>query len=132
VIGLLFQARQLRTSQIQAVRSLHAELIRIGMENPSITTAIESDIDPAEAPKAAHLNLFIMFLQTSYSLKVTSEAAISLQTQRIFAAEFPRSWWAYARDTYRVEASTKREKEFVALVDVKFQEAMQNLEGSSS
>jgi Family of unknown function (DUF6082) len=132
-VGLLLQARQLRAGQLQAARSLHTELIKIGMENPSIAGAIESDFDPADGPKAAYLNLLITSLRTSYQLNVIPKAVISFQAQRIFAAEFPRSWWAITRDNYMgPAAATKREKEFAMLVDAKFQEAMRNLEGSSS
>jgi hypothetical protein len=131
-VGLSLQARQLRVSQIQAVRSLHTELIKIAMENPSLGTVFESDVDPADAPKAAFINLLMTLLQASYSLKVASKATVSLQAERIFAAEFSRSWWEYARDSYMVETSMKREQEFVALIDEKFQEAMRNHGGSPS
>jgi len=130
-IGLLLQSRQVRISQIQAVRSLHTELIKLAIENPSIATAIESGVDTADAQQAAQLNLLIMFLQTSYLLKVATKESVSLQAQRIFAAEYPRYWWASGRDIHIKEAATKRDREFVTLVDAKFQEAMQNIQPTS-
>src|SRR5690349_16929975 len=114
-IGLMIQARQLRASQLQAARSLHVELIKLAMENPSIGTAIESDYSVEEASKAAYLNLFFTFMQTSYSLTALSKEAVSLQTGRLFASEYPCVWWERARNAYTVEAATKRDKEFVAL-----------------
>src|SRR5690348_17169305 len=110
--GLLIQARQLRTSQLQAARSLHVDFIKLTMENPSIGSAMESDFSPEEAPKAAYLNFYFMFLQTSYSLRAVSKDSISFQAGRFFSSEYPRVWWAHARDAYRLEAGTKREKEF--------------------
>jgi hypothetical protein len=127
-IGLLLQARQLRASQLQASRSLQAELVKLVIEDPSIETVIDSTTDPADLPKAAFLNLFIMFLRTSYELKAISKASVSFQAQRIFAVEYPRSWWTLTRDTYmKIEAVTKREKEFAALIDSKFQDAIRSL-----
>jgi hypothetical protein len=94
------------------------------MENPSIGTAMEGGIDPEDAPKAAYLNLYFTFLQTSYSLRAISKEAVSLQAGRFFASEYPRIWWSRARNVYMVEAAKKREREFVALIDAKFREAM--------
>jgi hypothetical protein len=124
VVGLLIQARQLQASQLQAVRSLHVDFIKLAIENPSIAVAMEGDIDPEEVPKAAYLNLYFTFLRTSYSLRAISKEAVDFQAGRFFASEYPRSWWARARDAYKIEAATAREKEFAALIDTKFQETM--------
>jgi hypothetical protein len=131
-IGLILQARQLRTSQLQATRSLHAELIRIGMENPSIGTAVEADVDPEEAPKAAYLNLLFMFLQTSYLLRALPRESLSFQTERIFSSEYSRAWWAVARNAYKTEMATKREKAFLSLVDAKYEEVLQRIQSTES
>ena len=124
-ISLIIQARQLRASQLQTARSLHAELIKIAMGNPTVGTAVETDIDPSDAPKAGYLNLYLMFLQTSYSLKAISNSAVRIQAQRIFRSEYACTWWAIVRATFKVEATTRREREFVMLVDVEFEGARQ-------
>jgi Family of unknown function (DUF6082) len=127
-IGLIIQTRQLRASQLQAARSLHVEFIKLAMENPSIGTAMEPDFSFEEASKAAYMNLYFIFLQTSYSLTAVSKGTVSLQAGRFFTSEYPRMWWERARNAYTVEATTKRDREFVALVDAKFQEAMRRLQ----
>jgi Family of unknown function (DUF6082) len=89
---------------------LHVDFIKLAMEDPSIAAAMEGDIDPGEVPKAAYLNLYFMFLRTSYSLRAVSKEAVSFQAGRFFASEYPRTWWARARDAYKIEAATIREK----------------------
>jgi hypothetical protein len=130
-LGLVFQAGQLRASQLQAARSLHVELIKFAIEDPLMVTAIEGDFDPVDAPKAGYLNLLFIFLRTSYSLKAISKTAVSNQARRIFAAEYPRTWWAVTGNTYRIEAATKREKAFAQLVEVEYQNVMRSLQGQS-
>lgn len=124
-IGLILQARQLRTSQIQAVRSLQIELIKIGLNDPLLGTSIDPDVEPSEAPKAALLNLTLMVWRVGYSLNTFSRSVISYNARRIFKLEYPRTWWEMAHESYEINASTKREKEFVALVSTEFQNAIQ-------
>jgi len=69
-----------------------------------------------------------MFLRTSYSLRAVSKEAVSFQAGAIFASEYPRTWWARARDAYKIEAATIREREFAALIDTKFLETMSQIQ----
>ena len=124
-ISLVLQARQLRASQIQAVRSLQIELIKIGLNDPLLGTAIDTDVNPNEAPKAAFLNLTLMVWWVGYSLNAFSKGLIRYHARRIFKSEYPRTWWKFANKSYELNASTKREKEFVALVNAEFQNAAQ-------
>jgi Family of unknown function (DUF6082) len=52
-VSLLLQARQLRASQLQALRELHTELIKMGMDHPILRSTLESDIGPEELSQAA-------------------------------------------------------------------------------
>ncbi len=127
-IGLTLQARQLRASRVETARSLNVELIKFAIDNPQVATAIESDLDPAESPKAAYLNLYFTFLSTGYSLKTISAESVSYQIDRIFAADYSRTWWTFARDSYMIKGLTRRERAFAELVDAAYQKAMRNLQ----
>lgn len=122
-LGLLLQARQLRASQIQIVRSLHVEFIKMGLDKPFLGAAIESEIDPDDLSNAAYLNSYLTFLQVGYSLKTIPKDLISYHAQRAFEMEFARVWWAWARKSYEIGAATKRDREFFVLVDSEFKNA---------
>jgi hypothetical protein len=89
------------------------------------------DSPPGDFSKASYLNLWMKYLQTGYSFKTISETSVDLQAARMFESDYPRVWWAtLARNIYGAEAATKSEKEFFAIVDTKFQDAMRALESS--
>jgi hypothetical protein len=123
-VSLILQARQLRTSQIQAVRSLQIELIKIGLNDPLLGTSISPGVEPSEAPKAALLNLTLMVWRVGYSLNTFSKGVISYNARGIFKSEYSRTWWEIAHESYEINASTKRDKEFVALINAEFQNAV--------
>jgi hypothetical protein len=132
-VGLILQARQLRISQIQAVRSLNLELIKVAIDNPTLMpTATGMRIDPSERDRAAFLNLQMTQMYVGYSLKVMPKGSIIYSAQRIFETEFARAWWEFARKSYEVSSRTKREREFVTLVDAEFQRTTKNQAGSAA
>jgi hypothetical protein len=61
----------------------------------------------------------------------TARSRVATRISKAAMALTVASWWSFAGDIYKVEAATKREKEFVALVDAKFQEAMRTLQPPS-
>jgi hypothetical protein len=128
--GLILQARQLRANQVQAMRELHLEIMRIAIDNPTLAVSIVKDVDVGDATRGSFLNLTLKFLETGYSFKTISKASVSLQAARLFESEYSRVWWAQARVTYEVEGTTKREKEFFGLVDARFQDVMRTLQSS--
>lgn len=123
--GLILQARQIRISQIQAVRSLHLELIKTGIDNPSLVAALVSeDTDPSESEKIAYLNLWVEFWRAGYGMKSMSKASIAFYAQLIFEREYARRWWQTGRDLHYIEVSGKRERDFLDIVDAEFQNAI--------
>jgi hypothetical protein len=130
-IGVILQARQLRANQLQAMRGLHLEIMKISIDNPALAVSTVKDVDVGDATRGSFLNLTLKFLETGYSFKTISKASVSLQAARLFESEYSRVWWAQARVTYEVEGTTKREKEFFGLVDARFQDAMRTLQSSS-
>lgn len=125
-VGLVLQSRQLKAGQLQIVRQMHLELIKIMIENPALATTIYTDRDPAYLANASFLNFQMILLETNYSLKMLPGKALGFHVRSLFASEFARTWWAtLARDTYEAEAVTKLEKEFLAIVDAAFQDVIQ-------
>ena len=124
-VGLVLQARQLRANQLQTMRTFQLELIKIGIERPNIHYPIaRADRGTGDSSRDGYLNLWMKYLELGYYFGGVSSVSASLQAAYFFESEFSRKWWkTLARDVYRVEATTKRQKEFLAIVDAEFQKA---------
>ena len=131
-IGLILQARQLKASQVQIIREMQLELLKLGIDNPELIASVyENEIELEHISKSNLINLTVKFLEAGYSLKMFSRESVTLQTTRLFSSEYPRAWWTLARGIYDVEAQTGTEKEFFTIVDSSFQQAMQALQSAT-
>jgi len=126
--GLILQNRQLRANQIQIVREMHLELMKIGIDNPALSTSIYEGIPPEEFSRHSLLNFLMKFWETGYSLRTISRNSVLLQATGLFASENARAWWVLVRNAYQTEAGTRLEKEFFKIVDSAFNEAAQALQ----
>jgi hypothetical protein len=131
-VSLLLQARQLRASQIQASRSAQVELIRMAADNRELISEIFGS-EPGSYLKDVFINWFFKYLELSYSMKVISAKSVRVQAIRLFAIDYPYEWWARSREVYDIEATTKRERQFFAIIDEMFEQvAHRNQSGRSS
>jgi hypothetical protein len=55
-----------------------------------------------------------------------------LETTQLFEADYPRRWWAEARQVYKSEAATRRERELFELVDGCFRKTVRTPEANAS
>ena len=132
-LGLILQSRQVEANQLQVMREMHLELIKVGIDNPALASSVTTDISEEDYSRAGLLNLWVKYLQTGYSLKTISKASVALHAARMFKSEYSRDWWGtHARASYRTEAWRKSEKEFFEIVDAKFQDEIRKLESSGS
>jgi hypothetical protein len=123
-VSLLLQARQLRANQIQTSRAAQVELIKLAVDNRELVSEIYGE-KPEAYLKGTYINWFIKYLELSYSMKVISKDSVQLQITRLFTADYPYEWWARVRDVYHVEATTRRERQFLAITDEAFRLATQ-------
>jgi hypothetical protein len=131
-VGLILQGRQLKANQIQVMRGMHLELMRVGINNPIVSASVYEGISPEDFPKESLINLILKFWETGYSLKAITTRSVALQAARLFESEYVRALWTNEmRDIFEAEAGTKLEKEFFTIVDSTFQDVMQNLHSDS-
>ena len=78
--------------------------------------------EPGSYLKDVFINWFIKYLELSYSVKVISAKSVRIQAIRLFTVDYPYEWWARAREVYDVEATTKRERQFFAIIDETFRQ----------
>ena len=120
VVTLFLESRQLRTSQIQASRTLNGELIRLAMDYPDIATVMGLEISSDDYPKYAFLGLLVDSWEIGYSLSTMSAKAVQVQARTMFNSDYARTWWAASRKAWNEQAATKAEREFFALIDGEF------------
>lgn len=69
--------------------------------------------------------------ELDYQLRTMSAKAIRGQARTVFNSEYARTWWTMAGPAYKDGATTKGEKEFVALLDGEFKAATSHAQGSN-
>jgi hypothetical protein len=119
-------------SRLQASRAAQAELIRLGIENPAIVSAVLGRGDPDDYIRAVYMNWFVKSIELSYSLKAISAESVRVQASRLFEASYPRAWWNDTREVYRAEAMTRRERDFFVIVESSFHDTIRRLTSSGN
>jgi hypothetical protein len=119
-ISLIFQARQLRLSLLQSLRTTHAETIRMALDHPEIVAKVEGNDDPELIAKRAYVNWNMQHLRMSFLLKSASRDLVQSEAELMFQAQFVRDFWKSAESLYKMEARSRREDEFVKIVNDAF------------
>jgi hypothetical protein len=123
--SLLLQARQLRTNQVQVTRTAQQELIKFSLENPDAVAEVLGITNPEAYAKDAYLNWQISYLSMSYDIKTMSKENLRFLLRESFAIENSRRWWATAGKSYHDWAISRRDKEFVSILEEEFRRPSQ-------
>jgi len=131
-VSLLLQSRQLRTSQLEASRAAQSALIQMGLANPALTAEVFGSSDRDWLAKAGLTNWQVKCWEMSYLTKAMSAKSVHVQAAELFASEFPCEWWSRSRELYKIDAATRREREFFAIIDTEFERKQRRVEASPS
>jgi uncharacterized protein DUF6082 len=127
-VSLILQNHQLRTSQLEASRVAQSSLIQMALANPAVAAEVFGFQDKEWFTKAALTNWQVKYWEMSYSIKAISAGSIRAQAAQLFTSEFPCQWWSRFREFYQADATTKREREFFALIDAEFERRQRQVE----
>jgi hypothetical protein len=131
-VGLVFQANQLRASQLQASRAGQAELIRMSLENPDLAADVLGWTDKEAFIKSNFMTWNFKSLEQQYSMGIMTDAGLRQEFALIFRAPFPREWWDRVHSIVRDEAVTKREQNFCRIVHEEYSAAIERLQPRES
>lgn len=120
-ISLLFQARQLRANQIQVSRASLIELMKFYFDNPDMVAELVGAKDNKEFTKDVLTNWYVTHLSLSYENRAISKSHLQNLADNLFKGEAACRWWASMGHTYNDGATSRREKEFFAVLDGEFQ-----------
>jgi hypothetical protein len=131
-MSLLLQARQLRTSQIQATRAAQIELIKFALDNPAMTDELAGPHDSATFVNDTFRNWYVTYLSLGYENRALSKSRLQSLVGVLLEAESSRRWWAAVRRTYDDGATSRREREFFSIVDGEFQRVSRTFEAAEN
>jgi hypothetical protein len=120
-ISLLLQSRQLRISQLQAANSAQLELIKMALDNPSMASEVLGVPDSDLYAKQVFLNWHIKYLELGYEINAISATGVRQAAEHILATQTALEWWSWNRQLYLGDTTTRRTKQFFAIIDAEFQ-----------
>ena len=93
-ISLLLQWRQVRLTRIMAARERHFELVKLGIDDPSLMLAPLPGGSPASARKRVICNLWVAHWAMGWDIGSLSPARLRVLFDELFGDETARAWWA--------------------------------------
>lgn len=123
------QARELRVAQLQALRQMHFELLRLPLEDRRLSVvwgAAESMArDDYEAWRVSiYTNLAFMYLQMSFRIGEVPEGHLrSLAATELFSNENGLRFWTRARNAFIAGIPDRRVLDFARILDEEHREA---------
>jgi hypothetical protein len=120
-VSLLFQSRQLRVAQLQAVRGAQLELMRMALDNPVLAGEIAGVVDPGLLARQVFMNWNINYLELGFQVGVISASSLRMNAAMLFESKMVRDWWESDRATYVEAKISRRTKFFFSIVDGEFQ-----------
>jgi len=120
-ISLLLQARQLRAGQVQAGRVSQVELIKFALNNPTVVEGALGFSNSKAQAENFFRNWYVSHLSMSYDIGILPKLRLQSMAGQLFAAEDTRRWWAAVGRTYSDGATSRRDREFFAVLDEEFQ-----------
>jgi hypothetical protein len=120
-LSLYLQGGQLRSSQTQATTAAHIELMKFGLQYPTIAGDLVGVQNSDEFVRGVALNWHFSFLQASYSNKTITDKHLRHIVGLLFSTDFARNWWTMVGHSYSDAATSRRDKRFFAIVNEEFQ-----------
>ncbi|MEV6163155.1 DUF6082 family protein [Streptomyces sp. NPDC052052] len=127
-LSLLYQARQARTSNEQAIRDSHLQLATLALSNPDLLQAWSPPVAPITLKRhQQHLitSLALGELLQRFRIGHLSVEKLAVKLDGHFCGEIAREQWEREGSGWRrtMEAGDRRDRVFVRLVDERYRAA---------
>src|SRR4051794_39044323 len=118
VASLALQASDLFASRHQTLRGTQLELVRMAIEDPIVYLGYE----PTEEQRnrfanRGFVNVLMKYFEMGFLTGALSETEIRNQVSELFANSGPRQAWAAFRDSWQIEATSRKRRRFVEIVE---------------
>ena len=119
IVSLLFQARDNQNAREQTTRTLHLELIRMELNDPSLMTAVGAPWGlnlPAESGpirEYLYVQMWVSFWAGNYTIGEMSDSTVrQLGARELFRSKAGRSYWAMIGEVQVANSSGRRNRFF--------------------
>jgi hypothetical protein len=126
--SLIIQQNESRVMRAENQRMLHTELLRMGIEDPSLIGVVL--IDPSESVelkrRRLYANLIIQSMKISYThSRVLNDESIREEAGYMFGGIVGRTYWERRREAFREDAASPRERAFFEILDEAYARSLQ-------
>lgn len=121
-ISLIVQTRQLRVGQIQAMRVMQLELMRLLLEDPTLVTISPTSLGVSREQwrREIYLNLLFKYLEMGYATKYVPEGSLREHIRDQFRVEGARVFWGRARPLWASNRSNSARRRFFDIVEAEY------------
>ncbi|MCW6008851.1 hypothetical protein K1W54_30550 [Micromonospora sp. CPCC 205371] len=120
--SLIVQTRQLRVGQIQAMRVMQLELMRLLLEDPTLVTISPTSLGVSREQwrREIYLNLLFKYLEMGYATKYVPEGSLREHIRDQFRVESARVFWGRARPLWASNRSNNARRRFYDIVEAEY------------
>lgn len=127
-IALILQAKERRDSREQGLRTEHAALLKMAMEDRRLHAVWGDAADPGlsddDLDARAYANMVVSFWETSFETGSTQDGALRAEAAGFFTGRIGRAFWRDARRNRLATAETRRSRRFHAIFDEEYRKAI--------
>jgi hypothetical protein len=125
-LSMVWQARQLRVSELQAQRMLQFEVMKLMINDPSLRAISPPSTGSSVDEWKMHIvtNLLFVSLLMGYEIREISPDSLRDSMRSRFDSPFGRRFWPRVRESYASNATTTLRQQFIHIVDEEHERAM--------
>jgi hypothetical protein len=121
VTSLSLQANDLFASRHQSLRGAQLELVRMAIEDPIVYLGYEpTEEQRIQFANRGFVNVLMKYFESGFLTGTLGETEIRHQMSELFANSGPRQAWATFRASWQVEATSRKKRRFVEIVEHEF------------
>jgi hypothetical protein len=130
--SLILQAKENRSNREQVLRTSHAELMRLAMDNP-LYAEIWAPLNPPGdfdlQRQHMYVNLVVSHWEMEYGLGTLTDPHLRVIARAVFSTAAGRRYWQTARPTQMISSVGRRERRFHRILDEEYENAAPDADG---
>ncbi|MFG6201358.1 DUF6082 family protein [Nonomuraea sp. JJY05] len=129
-VSVAFQARTARISSETAVRTLHVEMMRFAIEDPSLMQMEGAEWDGTaegaeEMRRWAYINMQLGLYRSFHALKELPSPELRMAMAARFTSRLGREHWEHNRIWFQASERNRHDRRFNRIVEEEYQKAIQ-------
>jgi hypothetical protein len=121
VTSLALQASDLFASRHQSLRGTQLELVRMAIEDPIMYLGYEpTEEQRIQFVNRGFVNVLMKYFELGFLTGTLGETEIRHQMSELFANSGPRRAWTAFRASWQIEATSRKKRKFVEIVEHEF------------